>query len=188
MRTRNEASNTFATKDEQLGLCRCLLFMDAFRAVRRIMPMQHAYTFLLVALEEGRGVQKYAKRAGVTQAVMTRILFALGSRSQGRERGYGLVQQGIDTEDARKHQTFLTAKGKALMREIVRLVRSDQRGAMRLRSGDLIMMPESPQDIARDQLLSRLIAAGRKLDAEDMKLAVHLIETLMRHHQMQRAR
>jgi len=43
--------------------------MDAFRAVRRIMPMQHAYAFLLVALEEGRGVQEYAKRAGVTQAV-----------------------------------------------------------------------------------------------------------------------
>ena len=96
--------------------------MDAFRAVRRIMPMQHAYTFLLVASEEGRGVQEYAERAGITQAVMTRILFALGSRSRGRERGYGLVQQGIDTTDARKHQTFLTAKGKALMREVVRLV------------------------------------------------------------------
>ena len=128
MRARNQASNSFATKDEQLALRKCLLFMDAFRAVRRIMPMQHAYAFLLVALEGGRGVQEYAQRARVTQAVMTRILFALGSRSRGRERGYGLVQQGIDTQDARKHQTFLTAKGKALMREIVRLVRSDQHG------------------------------------------------------------
>src|SRR5215467_6060627 len=111
---------------------------------------------------------------------MKRILFALGSRSRGRERGYGLVRQGIDTQDARKHQTFLTAKGKALMREIVRLVRSDQRGAMRLRSGDLIMPSESPQDIACDQLLSRLVAAGRKLSSDDMNLAVHLIETLVR--------
>jgi hypothetical protein len=39
--------------------------MDAFRAVRRIMPMQHAYAFLLVAFEEGRGVQEYAERAGI---------------------------------------------------------------------------------------------------------------------------
>ena len=144
--------------------------------------MQHAYAFLLVASEEGLGVQEYAERAGVTQAVMTRILFALGSRSRGRESGYGLVRQGIDTEDARKHQTFLTAKGKALMREIVRLIRSDQHGAMRLRSGDLMMTSETPQDIACDQLLSRLIAAGRKLSSDDMNLAVHLIETLVRHH------
>jgi DNA-binding MarR family transcriptional regulator len=100
--------------------------MDAFRAGRRTMPIQHAYAFLLVALEEGRGVQEYAKRAGVTQAVMTRILFALGSTRQRGKPGYGLVQQTIDTQDARRHQTFLTTKGKALMHEIVRLVRSDQ--------------------------------------------------------------
>ena len=58
--------------------------MDAFRAVPRIMPMQNAYPFLLVASEEGRGVQESAERADITQAVMTRILFALGSRSRGR--------------------------------------------------------------------------------------------------------
>ena len=153
--------------------------MDAFRAVRRIMPMQHAYAFLLVASEEGRGVQEYAERAGITQAVMTRILFALGSRSRGRERGYGLVQQGIDTKDARKHQTFLTAKGKALMREVARLVRSDQQGGMKPRSADLRMMSESRRDIARDQWLSRLVVAARKLDPEDVKLATHLVETLI---------
>ena len=155
--------------------------MDAFRAVRRIMPMQHAYAFLLVASEEGRGVQEYAERAGVTQAVMTRILFALGSRSRRRERGYGLVRQDIDMEDARKHQTFLTAKGKALMREIVRLVRSDQQSTVKLQSAGLTIIPETQQDIARVQWLSRLVAAGRKLNSDDMKLAVHLIETLMRY-------
>jgi DNA-binding MarR family transcriptional regulator len=138
--------------------------------------MQHAYAFLLVASEEGLGVQEYAERAGITQAVMTRVLFALGSRSQGRVRGYGLVQQGIDTKDARKHQTFLTARGKALMREIVRLVRSDQR---KLRSPNLTSLPEPDADIARDQWNSRLIAAGRKLELEDVKLATHLVETLI---------
>jgi DNA-binding MarR family transcriptional regulator len=159
--------------------------MDAFRALRRTMPMQHAYAFLLVALEGGRGVQEYAERAGVTQAVMTRILFALGSQSRGRGRGYGLVQQAADTEDSRRHQTFLTAKGKALMSEIVRLVRLDEQGAMKLRSDDLMTMPGSARHIAHDQWLSRLVAAGRKLDAEDTKLAVHLVETLTRYRQMQ---
>jgi DNA-binding MarR family transcriptional regulator len=175
------ASNASATKDEQIALRKCLLFMDAFRAVRRIMPMQHAYAFLLVALEQGHSVSEYANRAGVSHAVMTRILFSLGSSSQGRAPGYGFVQQVEDGEDARKHQTFLTAKGKALMREIVRLVRSDQQSAVKLRSAGLTIIPEAQQDIARVQWLSRLVAAGRKLNSDDMKLAVHLIETLMRY-------
>jgi DNA-binding MarR family transcriptional regulator len=167
------------SKAEHLALRKCLLFMDAFRAIRRIMPMQHAYAFLLVALEEGRGVQEYAERAGATQAVMTRVLFALGSRSRGRERGYRLVQQGIDTKDARKHQTFLTAKGKALARKIVRLDHSDRTKQSR----DLILTPEPARDIARDQWLSRLVAAGGKLDTKEIKLAVQLIEALVRHRQ-----
>jgi hypothetical protein len=39
------------------------------------------------------------------------------------------------------------------------------------------------QGIARDQWLFRLIAAGRKLDPENKRLAVHLLETLVRHLQ-----
>jgi DNA-binding MarR family transcriptional regulator len=175
------ASNASDIRDERIALRKCLLFMDAFRAVRRIMPMQHAYAFLLVALEQGHSVSEYAKRAAVSQAVMTRILFSLGSSGQGRAPGYGLVQQVEGREDARKHQTFLTAKGKALMREIVRLVRSDRQSAMKLRSPRLTIIPETRRDIARDQWLSRLVTAGRKLNSDDMKLAVYLVETLMRH-------
>jgi DNA-binding MarR family transcriptional regulator len=115
--------------------------MDAFRAIWPIMPLQQAYAFLFVALEEGRSVEEYAKRAGITQPVMTRILFALGSTGRRRKPGYGLVQQTIDTEDARTHQTFLTAKGKVLMREIVRLVCSDQQGATKVRFGELQTSP-----------------------------------------------
>src|SRR5262249_18717338 len=157
--------------------------MEAFRVVRRTMPMQHAYAFLLVASEEGLGVQEYAERAGVTQSVMTRILFALGSRSRAREGGYGLVQQAVDAANFRKHQTFLTAKGKALMREIARLIRSDQQ-TRKLRSEDLTMIAEPKGDIARDQWLSRLVSAGRKLDPEGLQLAVHLVEILIRHRQV----
>jgi DNA-binding MarR family transcriptional regulator len=108
------------TKDEQTALHKYLSFMEAFRIIRPSMPMQHAYVFLLVAMDEGRGVQEYAERAGVTQPVMTRILLALGPRGQKGAAGHRLVQQATGTEDLRKRQTFLTAKGKALMRELVR--------------------------------------------------------------------
>lgn len=113
------------TKDEQTGLRKCVSFMEAFRVIRPNMPMQHAYVFLLVAMNEGRGVQEYAERAGVTQPVMTRILLALGPRGQKGAAGHRLVKQTRERVDLRKRQTFLTAKGKALVREVVRLMRSD---------------------------------------------------------------
>ena len=136
--------------------------------------------FSLVALDEGHGVQEYAKRAGVTQSVMTHILFALSSRGRGRERGYGLVQQRVDTKDARKHQTYLTPKGKVVMQEIVRLVVSDEK---KLRIHNPKFIAEPARDIAHDQWLSRLVAAGRKLNGKDIILAAHLVETFMRYRQ-----
>lgn len=180
LRTRNQASNAVASEDEQFALRKCLLLLETFRAIRRLMPLQHAYAFLVVALEEGLSVSEYAKRVGVTQSVMTRILFSLASSSQGRGPGYRLVQQAIDLENPRQTQTFLTAKGKVLMREIARLVHSDQTKPQRR---DLTPAPEPERDIARDQWLSRLVAAGDKLDTKNVKLAVQLIEALVRHSQ-----
>ena len=145
------------------------------------MAIQQAYAFLLVALEGGLGVQEYAAHAGTTQTVMSRILSALGPRSRGRQGGFGFVHQAIDTEDIRKHQTFLTAKGKTVIREIARLVQSDQQSSIKLQSHGLTV---PPRPIARDQWLTRLIAAGQKLDPEGMQLAVHLVETLVRHRQV----
>jgi DNA-binding MarR family transcriptional regulator len=176
MKTRNaEAPDSFSlTKDEQLGLRKCVLVIESFRAIRRIMPLQQLYAFLLVAMEEGCSVSEYARRAGVTQAVMTRILFALGSRGQGRQSGYGLVQQAIDLEDSRRTQTFLTAKGRALIEEM----RSDHPRPIKL-SARARNVRRSQPDLAHDQLLSKLISAGRKLDSADVKLAVRQIEALV---------
>lgn len=186
MRARSTgASRKFAVvEEEKIALHKCLLFIEAFRAIHRIMPLQHAYVFLFVALEEGRSVSEYAKRAGITQAVMTRILFALGSRHRGRRSAFGLVQQSIDPEDLRKHQTFLTANGKALRRVLVRLIRSERQHAIRRR---LLMVETSPRDLARDQWLSRLIAGGRKLRTEDIQLAVRQLELLIDHRQSKRS-
>jgi len=105
--------------------------------------------------------------------------------------GYGLVQQATDTVDLRKHQTFLTAKGKTVMREIVRLTRSDHQNApkLRARGRDLLTAVErSPRDLARDQWLPRLLTAGRKLDTDDIELAVRQIEALIGHRESKRLR
>lgn len=95
---------------------------DAFRQVRHDMPLQHAYTFMLVALREGCGVIEYAEQAGVAQTVMTRHLLDIGLQNRKREPGYGLVVQRPDPMDLRKHQTFLTPKGRALLHKVLRVM------------------------------------------------------------------
>jgi DNA-binding MarR family transcriptional regulator len=178
LRAREQVSDVFANKGEQLALRKGLLFVEAFRAIRRVMPLQHAYAFLHVAIEEGLSVSEYAERVGVTQSVMTRILFSLASGGQGRAPGYDLVQQTTDLEDPRITQTFLTARGKVLMREVVRLVQSNQTKRSRRNRAS----PSKPaRDIGRDQWLSKLMAAGDKLKTEDVKLAVRLIDVLVHH-------
>jgi DNA-binding MarR family transcriptional regulator len=96
-----------------------LHLLDAFKAVRPTMPLQHAYTFMLVAMEEGLGVTEYAERAGVAQTVMTRHLLDIGMQNRKREPGYGLVTQRADPLDMRRHQAFLTHEGRALLRKVL---------------------------------------------------------------------
>jgi DNA-binding MarR family transcriptional regulator len=162
-------------------LHRCLLLIEAFRAIRRTMPLQHVYAFLLIALEQGRSVSEYAKRAGTTQAVMTRILFALSSRGRRRQPGYRLVQQMVDPQDARRTQAFLTVRGNALVHEMVQLIRTGRRRAIKLRKST--MAEKSSRDLKRDQWLSRLIEAGRKLAEDDVELVVRQIEALIDYRQ-----
>jgi DNA-binding MarR family transcriptional regulator len=100
-----------------------LAFLEAFRTIRPTMPLQHAYAFMLVAMEEGLGVTEYAERAGVAQTVMTRHLLDIGMRNRRREEGYGLVVQRMDPMDMRKHQTFLTSEGRALIHKVLRALR-----------------------------------------------------------------
>jgi DNA-binding MarR family transcriptional regulator len=182
------------SKDEQTALQMYMSFMEAFRAIRpniQNMPMGDAYGFLVVALEGGLGITEYAERAGITQSGMTRTLTALGAGGRYGAAGFGLVHQVIDPKDLRKRQTFLTDKGKALIREITRLAQSDQQSATTpdARNRDLKMIAEkSPRDLARDQWFLRLIAAARKLDADDTQLAARQIEALIGHRESKRHR
>jgi DNA-binding MarR family transcriptional regulator len=112
-----------------------------------------------------------------------RILFALSSRK--RESGYGLVQQVIDPQDGRRTQTFLTAKGNALVHEIVRLVRSDRQRGMKLRKFD--DNGEATTKFGTRSVALPLIAAGLKLGADDIQLVIRQVETLIGHRQSNRS-
>lgn len=99
------------------------LVLDEFKKLRKDMPLSHAICFLMVAEEEGLTVSQYADKAKVGQTVMTRWLFDIGSHSRTRDPGLGLVQQRSDPNDLRKHQTFLTDKGRQLAHSLARVLR-----------------------------------------------------------------
>jgi DNA-binding MarR family transcriptional regulator len=86
------------------------------------MPLQYLTSFLLVAMEEGLSVSEYAKRAGVSNSVMSRHLLDIGDRSRHGEEGFGLVTFRPRIENLREHEYTLTQKGRMLWREIVRIM------------------------------------------------------------------
>lgn len=97
-----------------------LAALDAFREIRPTMPLQYVVTFLVVALEQGLSVGEYAERAGVSLSVMSRHLLDIGERNRHREKGFGLIDYRSHPEELRKHQVFLTPKGKTLLHRITR--------------------------------------------------------------------
>ena len=92
--------------------------VEPFRAIRKAMPLQYIQAFLLVAQEEGLGVNDYAKRAGVSMSTMSRHLLDIGERNRNMEKGFGLVTYRPNPMELRKHEYMLTDKGRALLRQI----------------------------------------------------------------------
>ena len=108
------------TAKEKETLQTLLQALEPFRTIRNTMPLQYVAAFLLVALEEGEGTNEYARRAGVSQSVMSRHLLDIGDRNRHMEEGFKLVTQRQDPLNLSKHQQMLTDKGRAIALNIVR--------------------------------------------------------------------
>jgi DNA-binding MarR family transcriptional regulator len=91
-----------------------------FIKLRDTMPLQYVRAFLLVASEEGQNVTEYAKRAGISPALMTRHLADLGTTNRYHEEGFCLVEQFGDVMDRRSRLIRLSAKGKGIVGQIER--------------------------------------------------------------------
>lgn len=94
--------------------------LEAFRTIRITMPLQYVVAFLLVAQEELLGVGDYAERAGVSVSVMSRHLLDIGERNRYQEKGFGLVGFRSKPLELRKHEYFLTDKGRAVLHQMIR--------------------------------------------------------------------
>jgi DNA-binding MarR family transcriptional regulator len=94
--------------------------MREFMRERGDMPAQYILSFLLVAMEEGQSVTDYARAAGVSNSVMSRHLLDIGDRNRQMDKGFGLVTARPNPMELRKHEYFLTPKGKTLLQHVLR--------------------------------------------------------------------
>lgn len=108
------------TPEERAVLNVTLRTLDPFKNLRGTMPLQYVTAFLLVAIDEGHNVTEYARRAGISQSLMTRHLSDLGTVNRYHEEGFGLVDHVEDPQDRRNKMIHLSAKGKGIVGQIVR--------------------------------------------------------------------
>jgi DNA-binding MarR family transcriptional regulator len=90
-----------------------------FVDIRGTMPLQYVRAFLLVAMDEGKGVSTYAQRAGVSNSVMSRHLLDIGERNRYMEEGFGLVFSKPNPSNLRESCIYLTPKGKTVVEQII---------------------------------------------------------------------
>lgn len=98
-------------------------------AGRYDMPLQYLRTFLRVMHNEGLSVNDYAQQANVSKSVMSRHLLDIGPSSRDPTvPGFGLVESRVDPMERRKHQIYLTPKGRALAQRLARFRANSLKG------------------------------------------------------------
>jgi DNA-binding MarR family transcriptional regulator len=108
-------------EDDPRWIIQCLLWaLKPLSNLRRSIPLPYVTVFLMVALEEGKGVGAYARDLGIHRWTMSRYLRDIGERARGGGPGLGLVTVEHYADDPRQTQVLLTAKGRALAEEIFR--------------------------------------------------------------------
>lgn len=117
------------SEEERAAMRALFLALKPFRDINASMPLSYVTAFLLVAMEEGKGVSEYASKVDISPTVMTRNLLDIGDRNRQREEGYGLITQERDLFDLRKHNAKVTSKGKALAHHVVSVIKKEANDA-----------------------------------------------------------
>ena len=98
--------------------------------LRSSIPLPYATTFLMVALDEGKSVNAYARAVGINRFMMDRYIRNIGDRARNGDPGLGLVRIERHPIYSNRRQILLTAKGQSLAKEIFQQMRrSDRRDA-----------------------------------------------------------
>jgi hypothetical protein len=96
----------------------------------RLDSLPYATTFLMVALDEGKSVNAYARAVGIHRAAMHRYVRNIGDRARNGSPGLGLVRTERHPTYSNRRQVLLTDKGRLLAAEIFQQIhRGEGRGA-----------------------------------------------------------
>jgi hypothetical protein len=88
-------------------------------SLRGSIPPRFVTAFLMVALDEGKGVNAYARAVGIHRSVMSRYLRDIGHRARNGGPGLGLVSVDPHPSHSLRCQVSLTPKGRSVANEIL---------------------------------------------------------------------
>lgn len=108
------------TKEERSALERVIRTLDEFENLSDQFPVSYMKMFLEIAVRPGLGPTDYAQRLNKIKGPASRIINSLGSYPRRTEKSYELIDKFDDPHDQRKTPIFLTAKGEALAKKLLR--------------------------------------------------------------------
>jgi DNA-binding MarR family transcriptional regulator len=120
--TSSASASDLAASDKRL-IQTLLWALKPLVNLRGSIPLPFVTTFLMVALDEGKGVNEYARALGVHRATMSRHLRGIGDRARHGGPGLGLVTVTQHPTDALRSQVFLTTKGRSIAKKVVEQIR-----------------------------------------------------------------
>jgi hypothetical protein len=113
------------------SLLALLAVLENADSLQRGMPVSFLIVFLLIAMDEGKGIGEYARRFGIDRFQMSRYMVSLGPHR------HGWIE--IRPQRANAKNVFLTQKG----RDFLKLIRA-------------LLKQETPADILEARKLNRL--------------------------------
>jgi DNA-binding MarR family transcriptional regulator len=119
----NAVSITPIATGEKRHLQALLWALKPLANLRGSLPLPVVTTFLLVALDEGKGVGAYAQAFGMHRSIMSRYLHDLADRARNGGPGLGLIAIRSHPTDPRRRQIFLTESGRLIAGRIFRQIR-----------------------------------------------------------------
>ena len=125
------ASDLSIRQVDKRGIQTLLWSLKPLIDLRGSIPLPFVTTFLMVALDEGKGVNAYARAAGLHRAAMSRYLKDIGDRARNGGPGLGLVTVDPHPTNPSRSQVHLTAKGRSIAEAIFQQMRKASRGNYR---------------------------------------------------------
>ncbi len=119
----NSALDRSITRSDKIAAQALLWALRPLSNLHRPMPLPFMTAFLMVALDEGKGVNDYARAVGIHRAAMSRNLHAIGDRARNRGPGLGLVTIEPHPANPIKSRVFLTAKGRSIADQMFQQLR-----------------------------------------------------------------